>query len=141
MINPLILSDIDPHEAQINFNRWMQNEPVTLLVILGNDVLALLALETANKKINSVSKDFESVRAVLAKNPEYIKSILKLLNLKPDLDPIDWDHLSKYVLLSISNMYNNIGKVITREEFPEGPEGYINLAIIYAQAADENLNP
>lgn len=136
MINPIILSDIFPDEAQTVFNHWIQNEPVTLLVIIGNDELAIKALKTANTKINSGS-NFASVRAVHAKNPEYIKSILDQLHLKPGLNLINWNDMSNYILLSISNKYNIIGKVISRAEFPQGPEGYINLAILYAQAADK----
>lgn len=138
MPDTIVLSATKPEEAQDKFNEMLK-KPVTLVVILGNDELAKSYLAKAYDMINDGSPENASIRAVHAINPEYIKNILAQLKLKPGHDPVNWNKMQDYILISISKLYHNIGRVFKRTEFPGTPDANIDEAIIDAEAADKKL--
>jgi hypothetical protein len=139
MANPIILSETNIEEAQSTFNHWLNNEPVTLLIILGKHDVAIQALTKANEMINSGSVYYASVRAVHAPNAECIMPNLKQLKVNPDIKPIDWNNIGQYAILSISNKYNNIGEIISNIDFPIYPGGKINKLVRRAITFDKQL--
>jgi len=140
MISPFILSNTNSNDAQNEFKRILTEEPVTVLLVLGNGEDATLAVTTASDKINSGSSNYASVRVVQCKTPAFILDQLKALKYNPDEVSLNWNQVSNYLLISISNVYNNIGMLTTKDEFGSGPEGYIDMSIIFAQAADVQLS-
>lgn len=135
MIDPIILSEIDADDAKSTFKLWL-NDKYTLLVVLGTHDEARLALEAANKQINSGSVNYKSVRAIHATVPEFIVPELKQLKVNPALKPINWANIGLYAILSLSNKYNNIGMIYSNIDFPGTPGGKINNLVLQAQAFD-----
>lgn len=140
MIEPINLSNLSSDKAKETFNHWLIDEPFTLVVILGDDQISNLALETANRMINSGTLEYKSVRAVYAPTPDHIVPTLKQLKVNPDINKINWDTINNYVILSISNKYNNIGEIVKRTDYSLYPGGYINRLVRWAEAFDKYLN-
>lgn len=139
MIPSIILSNTDKEKAISVFNHWLINEPVTLLVVIGEDAVAKMALDKANELINSSDPNYKSMRVIQPSNFSFISEIIKNLNVNPKLETIQWDHIEEYVILSISNKYNVIGATVLKSKFPNQPRGYINRALRKAQAYDKEL--
>ena len=135
MVNHIVLSSTDADEAKATFQTWLKDR-FTLLVVLGTDQMAQLALDKADKMINSGSANYESVRAIYAQAAGFIVPILMGLKVNPEIPPIDWANIGKYAILSISNKYNNIGKIYSKTDFTGNEEGKINLLVLKAQAFD-----
>jgi len=135
MIDPVFLSEIDADDAKSTFKLWL-NEKFTLLVVLGTQEEAKRALEAANKQINSGSANYNSVRAIHAPVPEFIVPELKQLKVNPALKPINWANIGLYAILSLSNKYNNIGKIFSNIDIIDNTEGKINNLVLQAQAFD-----
>ncbi|MBQ4819363.1 hypothetical protein [Aquimarina sp. MMG016] len=140
MRGPIILSDTDAIEANSVFDHWLTNEPVTLLVVLGSDPIAKMALSKSDELINSGDINYHSSRVILATNTSLIKNKLKKLLVNPKLNRINWSALDQYVILSISNKFNNIGSIVLKTKFPNQPRGYINRIIRKAQVNDIDLS-
>jgi len=135
MIDTIILSEINADDAKSTFKLWL-NDKFTLLVVLGTQEEARLALQAAYKQINSGSVNYKSVRAIHAPVPEFIVPELKQLKVNPALNPINWANIGLYAILSLSNKYNNIGKIYSNIDITENTEGKINNLVLQAQAFD-----
>lgn len=142
MIEPIILSATNADDAKSTFNHWLIKEPVTLLVALGTHQVALQALEKANEMINGPSVIYKSIRVIHAPIPEYIIQDLKQLKANPDMvHAIDWTHTNLYSMLSISDVYNNIGEILSNVDFQNNPDGggLINKLVRRALTFDKPL--
>jgi hypothetical protein len=139
MIEHFILSDTDALNAQAEFNRILNEEPFTLLLVLGSHPVSMTALTTANSLVNSGSINYKSVRVAHAIKPEFILNILENLKVNPEIKDLKWSSLPDFAILSISNYYNNIGQILKKSD-PNGISvGDINFLVLKAQAYDKVL--
>jgi hypothetical protein len=136
MINPVVLSDIDVNLAQTEFKHWLDEEPVTLLVVPGMHAAAIKARDKADAMINSGSANYAGVRLIHAPEAAYIIPILKDLKNASGM-VIDWNNLGQYAILAITNKYNNIAAIVLNSEFTGPTGGIINQMVLDAFALDK----
>lgn len=140
MIKPVILSNTSSAIAISVFEHWLIKEPVTLLVVLGTDEIAKMAISTAQDLINSNDINYSSLRVIQVPNLSLILEELKELDQNPKMNPFDWKYINDYVIFSISNKFNVIGSFVLKSTFYNHPIGYINRIIRKAQANDVDLS-
>jgi len=139
MAHPIILSDTDAVEAKHTFRYWLNKEQVTLLLVLGSDPISKMAFSKAEELINSKDVDYKSVKVVFVAQPCFILDELKKLPINPRLKKVSWNQLENYVMLSISNNYNNLAFIVSKAKFANQPRGYVNRAIRKAQTIDSKV--
>ena len=144
MIPPIILSSTNAAAALTAFNKSISTDnpetnPITVLLVLGTGSVADDAVAMADGLINSNDANYASSRVVHATNPSLILDALKALKVNPDMNAIEWDQFDQYVILSISNKFNNLAWIVLKSKFPNQPRGYINRIIRKAQAYDIQL--
>ncbi|WP_299253374.1 hypothetical protein [uncultured Aquimarina sp.] len=140
MIEPIILSKTDSTLANTIFNNLLANEPVTLILVIGDNTQSNGAVLKITSSINSDDHFYNGIRVVQAPNTSFIIDTLKRLHVSPRLDDIDWDSIDSYILLSISNDHNNIGNVVLASKYDNRSTYYIEKSIMLAMAYDQNLN-
>ncbi|WP_299222013.1 hypothetical protein [uncultured Aquimarina sp.] len=141
MIEPIILSKTDAALANTLFNNALVNEPVTLILVIGDNAQSNGAVQKISSFINSDDHFYNGIKVVQAPNISFILNTLKGLKVSPRLDDIDWNSIDSYVLLSISNVFNNIGNVVLASKYDKRSTYYIEKSIMLAMAYDQNLNP
>lgn len=138
MITPLILSNTDATEATTSL-RNLFNDPVTVLLVIGNTATAQSALQKISSSINSGDHFYQGVRVVQAPNPDLIKDLLSSLKINPRLSAIKWNDLNSYLLFSISNVFHNIGEAVLVTKYGNRPKYYIEKLVMMALAFDKDL--
>ncbi|MFT5891933.1 MAG: hypothetical protein ACI9Y7_002040 [Dokdonia sp.] len=130
MIAPIILPKTDTLEvkAEVKANedlkKWLK-EPVILWVALGEDIVTKEFVTKAEELINSKRSVYKVVRLIHALDPSLILEKLKSLRVNPELEnPIDWNNLDKYYVLSISASTDTIGDIVVRSEFLAKPKKF-----------------
>ncbi|WP_298321319.1 hypothetical protein [uncultured Aquimarina sp.] len=140
MIEPIILSKTDATSANNVFNNALTNEPATLMLVIGDNAQSNGAVQKLSSFINSDDHFYNGVIALQAPNISFILDTLKGLKVSPRLDDIDWDSVDSYVIISISNVFNNIGNVVLSSKYDNRSTYYIEKSIMLAMAYDQNLN-
>ncbi|GGG05667.1 hypothetical protein GCM10011344_02680 [Dokdonia pacifica] len=139
MIPPIVLPKTNVSEATSILETWM-NKPVVLWVVLGEGSVADTAVAKSEELINSTDPDdnpYHLARVVHAPDPSLILEKLKSLRVNPRLrEPIEWNNLTKYIILSISVNTDTIGAIVLKSKFPNQPRGYINRILRKALAVD-----
>ncbi|AXT49543.1 hypothetical protein D1818_01425 [Aquimarina sp. BL5] len=140
MIEPIILSKTDATSANNVFNNALTNEPATLMLVIGDNAQSNGAVQKLSSFINSDDHFYNGVIALQAPNISFILDTLKGLKVSPRLDDIDWDSIDSYLIISISNVFNNIGNVVLSSKYDNRSTYYIEKSIMLAMAYDQNLN-
>ncbi|MDH7445593.1 hypothetical protein [Aquimarina sp. 2201CG14-23] len=140
MIEPIILSKTDSTAANSTFKNAITNEPVTIILVIGDSTRSNGAVQKLSSLINSEDHFYNSVRVVQAPTISFILDTLEELKVSPRLDAINWSSVDSYVLLSISNVFNNIGNVVLASKYDNRSTYYIEKSIMLAMAYDQNLN-
>lgn len=138
MIQPVILSATDAVQAKAALQNLF-NDPVTVLLVIGNTNTSQSALQKIISFINSGDHFYKGVRVAQAVNPSIIINVLSGLKTSPRLDPIQWNAIDSYVLFSISNVFHNIGDLVLAEKYNNRPKYYIERLIMMALAFDKDL--
>ena len=118
----------DANEALRQFTALLEDK-FTLLMVLGDDKDARDAFEIASRVLYTD----RTVLCILAKNPAFILEKLKRLQASEGLE-INWNN--NYLMLSISNKYNNIGEILTAAEYKKHPNTYPQHLVVCAEATD-----
>lgn len=140
MITPILLSKTDAVQASTDFDNALKNEPATLILVIGENALATEALQRLSDSINSDDHFYKGVRVIHATNITFILNILKGLHVSPRLNPIDWSSIDSYLLLSITNVFNNISNVVLASKYDAQPIYNTEQSIMLSLAFDKNLN-
>lgn len=142
MIEPIILSKTDSDLANSVFNDTLdsRNVPATLILVIGDTTQSNNAVKKLSSLINSGEHFYNGVRAVHVPNINFILNTLKGLKVSPRLNTINWSSTDSYVLMSITNVFNNIGNVVLASKYDNQPTNYIDKSIMLALAFDKNLN-
>jgi hypothetical protein len=140
MITPIVLSKTDSTLASNAFDDALKNEPATLLLVVGDSTQSNGAVEKISSLINSDDHFYNGVRVIQAPDVDFILDTLKGLKVSPRLDAIDWNAVNSYVILSITNVFNNIGNVVLASKYDNRSTYYIEKSIMLAMAYDQNLN-
>ncbi|WP_298539633.1 hypothetical protein [uncultured Aquimarina sp.] len=140
MIEPIILSKTDATVANTVFNNALANEPVTLILVIGDTTQSDGAVQKISSFINSDDHFYNGLKVIQAPDISFILNTLKGLKVSPRLDEINWNSMDSYVLLSISNVFNNIGNVVLASKYDNRSTYYIEKSIMLAMAYDQNLN-
>ena len=138
MIEAVVLSADHKDQANNAFQQLL-NEPVTLILVIGKTPIAEAAKQKLNFHINSEDLFYKGVRAVQVPNIEFLVDKLKSLNVNPRLEPIQWQVIDSYLVLSISNVFHNIGDVVFASKYNNRPKYYIERLIMMALAYDKDL--
>ncbi|SEE57714.1 hypothetical protein SAMN04487765_3208 [Tenacibaculum sp. MAR_2010_89] len=139
MINPIFLSETNKADAEATLNDLF-NDPVVILLVIGNSNTAETVLTKISSLINSDDHFFKGVRVVQAKNPILLNDLLSSLHVNPRLDTIKWDAIQEYIFFSITNVFNNIGDAVLTQKYANKPMYYIERSIFRAWAFDKNLS-
>ncbi|MFL1895366.1 hypothetical protein ACJRPK_06660 [Aquimarina sp. 2-A2] len=139
MILPLTLSENDPDEAQHVFIDFLKNEPVTVLLVLGSSDIAIRAVEKCTVLINSSDIFYKGVRVVHAPNISLIKDILFSLKINPRLKPLESEGLNALVMISITNVFDNVADYVAVSKLDNRSVYYIDRLIFRAMAYDKDL--
>lgn len=140
MIAPILLSQTEAAQANTDFDDALKNVPATLIVVIGDNALAKEAIQRISDAINSDDHFYKGVRVIHAPRIDFILDTLKGLQVSPRLEAIDWSSINYYVLLSITNVFNNIGNLVLASKYYNQPKSYIDRSIMLALAYDKNLN-
>lgn len=138
MITPLILSNTDAVQAKAALKNLF-NEPVTIILVIGNTANAQSALQKISSSINSGDHFYKGVRVVQAPSPNLIKDLLSSLKINPRLTSIQWNDMNSYLLFSISNVFHNIGEAVLVSKYGNRPKYYIEKLVLMALAFDKDL--
>lgn len=138
MIEAIALSADHKDQASNTFKQLL-NEPVTLVLVIGRTPTAEAAIQKLNFHINSEDLFYKGVRAVQVPNVEFLMDKLKSFNVNPRLEPIQWEVIDSYLLVSISNTFHNIGDVVFASKYNNRPKYYIERLIMMALAYDKDL--
>lgn len=139
MINPIFLSETNKTDAEAKLNDLF-NDPVVILLVIGNSNTAEAVLTKISSLINSGDHFFKGVRVVQAKNPVLLNDLLSSLHVNARLDAIKWDTIQEYIFFSITNVFNNIGDAVLTQKYANKPKYYIERSIFRAWAFDKDLS-
>ena len=139
MIEAITLSANSKGEANNAFDQLL-NEPVTLILVLGDSPNAQAAIQKLNFHINSDDVFYKGVRAVHVPKVSFIIDKLKSFETNPRLEPIQWQAIDSYLLMSLSNVFHNIGETVFSSKYNNRPKYYIERLIMMALAYDKDLS-
>ena len=138
MITPIILSATDANAALTTFKEWLE-EPVTLIVVIGNNEQADQVVSKISTLINSGDVFYNGTRVLQVPKVSFIKTSLQTLAINPRLEAITWDTTENQILLSITNVHHNIGDYLQLNKFPNRPVYYTERLIMKALGFDKPL--
>ncbi len=137
---PILLSAENPKEALKTLTYWMNNEPVTILLIIGENEVAQKVMDKMTNLLNSNDPFYKGVVVIQVPEIKYILEKLKTLKVNPRINLIPWNTIDEYVMISISNVYHNIGDFVLASKYTNRPIYYIERLIFKALAFDKELS-